>query len=41
MERITRHSDLDGHDFIQFPRVRIRQRLDAGFTAAGVQPTSA
>jgi DNA-binding transcriptional LysR family regulator len=35
-------ADLDGHDFIQFPRGwGIRQRLDAGFDAAGVQPTSA
>jgi DNA-binding transcriptional LysR family regulator len=35
-------ADLDGHDFIQFPRGwGIRQRLDAGFAAAGVQPTSA
>src|SRR3984885_4986228 len=35
-------ADLDGQDFIQFPRGwGIRQRLDAGFAAAGVQPTSA
>jgi DNA-binding transcriptional LysR family regulator len=35
-------ADLGGQDFIQFPRGwGIRQRLDAGFAAAGVQPTSA
>ena len=35
-------ADLDGQDFIQFPPGwGIRQRLDAGFAAAGVQPTSA
>ncbi len=35
-------ADLDGQDFIQFPRGwGIRQRLDAGFAAAGVQPASA
>jgi DNA-binding transcriptional LysR family regulator len=35
-------ADLDGQDFIQFPRGwGIRQRLDAGFADAGVQPTSA
>ncbi len=35
-------ADLAGQDFIQFPRGwGIRQRLDAGFAAAGVQPTSA
>jgi DNA-binding transcriptional LysR family regulator len=35
-------ADLDGQDFIHFPRGwGIRQRLDAGFAAAGVQPTSA
>ena len=35
-------ADLDGHDFIQFPPGwGIRQRLDKGFTAAGVQPVSA
>jgi DNA-binding transcriptional LysR family regulator len=35
-------ADLDGQDFIQFPRGwGIRQRLDAGFAAAGVQPGSA
>lgn len=34
--------DLAGHDFINFPRGwGIRQRLDAGFAAAGVQPISA
>jgi DNA-binding transcriptional LysR family regulator len=34
--------DLAGQDFIQFARGwGIRQRLDAGFAAAGVQPTSA
>jgi DNA-binding transcriptional LysR family regulator len=34
--------DLAGQDFIQFPRGwGIRQRLDAGFAAAGAQPTSA
>ena len=34
--------DLDGLDFINFPRGwGIRQRLDAGFAAAGVQQTSA
>jgi DNA-binding transcriptional LysR family regulator len=35
-------ADLDGHDFIQFPSGwGIRQRLDKGFTAAGVRPVSA
>lgn len=35
-------SDLDGQDFIQFPRGwGIRQRLDAGFAGAGVRPVSA
>jgi DNA-binding transcriptional LysR family regulator len=35
-------ADLDGQDFIQFPRGwGIRQRLDAGFAAAEVQPASA
>jgi DNA-binding transcriptional LysR family regulator len=35
-------SDLAGHDFINFPLGwGIRQRLDAGFSAAGVQPISA
>jgi DNA-binding transcriptional LysR family regulator len=34
--------DLAGQDFIHFPRGwGIRQRLDAGFAAAGVQPSSA
>jgi DNA-binding transcriptional LysR family regulator len=34
--------DLAGHDFISFPLGwGIRQRLDAGFAAAGVQPVSA
>jgi DNA-binding transcriptional LysR family regulator len=40
--RQVRLTDLDGVDFIQFPRGwGIRQRLDAGFAAAGVHPTSA
>jgi DNA-binding transcriptional LysR family regulator len=40
--RHVKLTDLDGQDFIQFPRGwGIRQRLDAGFAAAGVQPTSA
>jgi DNA-binding transcriptional LysR family regulator len=35
-------ADLTGHDFIQFPPGwGIRQRLDKGFAAAGVQPVSA
>lgn len=35
-------SDLDGQDFIQFPAGwGIRQRLDAGFVAAGARPVSA
>jgi DNA-binding transcriptional LysR family regulator len=35
-------ADLAGHDFIQFPPGwGIRQRLDEGFAAAGVQPVSA
>jgi DNA-binding transcriptional LysR family regulator len=35
-------ADLGGHDFIHFPRGwGIRQRLDAGFAAAGVEPVSA
>ena len=35
-------ADLAGHDFIQFPPGwGIRQRLDEGFAAAGVQPISA
>jgi DNA-binding transcriptional LysR family regulator len=35
-------ADLAGHDFIQFPPGwGIRQRLDKGFAAAGVQPVSA
>jgi DNA-binding transcriptional LysR family regulator len=35
-------ADLAGHDFIQFPPGwGIRQRLDKGFVAAGVQPVSA
>jgi DNA-binding transcriptional LysR family regulator len=35
-------ADLAGHDFINFPiGWGIRQRLDAGFAAAGVQPVSA
>jgi DNA-binding transcriptional LysR family regulator len=35
-------ADLDGCDFIQFPPGwGIRQRLDKGFTAAGVHPVSA
>jgi DNA-binding transcriptional LysR family regulator len=35
-------ADLAGHDFIQFsPGWGIRQRLDKGFAAAGVQPVSA
>jgi len=35
-------TDLAGHDFINFPLGwGIRQRLDAGFAAAGVQPVSA
>jgi DNA-binding transcriptional LysR family regulator len=35
-------TDLAGHDFINFPiGWGIRQRLDAGFAAAGVQPISA
>jgi DNA-binding transcriptional LysR family regulator len=35
-------SDLAGHDFIDFPLGwGIRQRLDAGFAAAGVRPISA
>jgi DNA-binding transcriptional LysR family regulator len=35
-------TDLAGQDFIQFPRGwGIRQRLDTGFAAAGVQPISA
>jgi len=35
-------SDLAGHDFINFPLGwGIRQRLDAGFAAAGVHPISA
>jgi DNA-binding transcriptional LysR family regulator len=35
-------ADLDGHDFINFPLGwGIRQRLDAGFAAAGVYPISA
>jgi len=35
-------ADLAGHDFIHFPPGwGIRQRLDKGFTAAGVQPVSA
>ncbi|OBA59849.1 hypothetical protein A5647_15240 [Mycobacterium sp. 1100029.7] len=35
-------ADLHGVDFIQFPRGwGIRQRLDAGFAAAGVHPTNA
>jgi DNA-binding transcriptional LysR family regulator len=34
--------DLAGHDFINFPLGwGIRQRLDAGFAAAGIQPISA
>ncbi|GBG37331.1 LysR family transcriptional regulator [Mycobacterium montefiorense] len=40
--RHVKLGDLDGQDFIQFPRGwGIRQRLDAGFAAVGVQPTSA
>jgi len=35
-------ADLGGHDFIHFPRGwGIRQRLDAGFAAVGVEPVSA
>jgi DNA-binding transcriptional LysR family regulator len=35
-------ADLAGHDFINFPiGWGIRQRLDAGFAAAGVEPVSA
>jgi DNA-binding transcriptional LysR family regulator len=35
-------TDLAGHDFINFPLGwGIRQRLDAGFAAAGVQPVGA
>jgi DNA-binding transcriptional LysR family regulator len=35
-------ADLAGRDFIQFPPGwGIRQRLDKGFAAAGVQPVSA
>jgi DNA-binding transcriptional LysR family regulator len=35
-------ADLAGHDFIQFPAGwGIRQRLDKGFAAAGVEPVSA
>jgi DNA-binding transcriptional LysR family regulator len=35
-------ADLAGHDFIHFPHGwGIRQRLDAGFAAAGVHPVSA
>ena len=35
-------ADLAGHDFIQFPPGwGIRQRLDKGFAAAGVEPVSA
>jgi DNA-binding transcriptional LysR family regulator len=35
-------ADLAGHDFIQLPPGwGIRQRLDKGFAAAGVQPVSA
>jgi DNA-binding transcriptional LysR family regulator len=35
-------ADLAGHDFIQFPPGwGIRQHLDKGFTAAGVEPVSA
>jgi DNA-binding transcriptional LysR family regulator len=35
-------ADLAGQDFIQFPSgLGIRQRLDKGFAAAGVQPVSA
>jgi DNA-binding transcriptional LysR family regulator len=35
-------ADLSGHDFIQFPPGwGIRQRLDKGFAAAGVEPVSA
>jgi len=35
-------AELAGHDFIQFPPGwGIRQRLDTGFAAAGVQPVSA
>jgi DNA-binding transcriptional LysR family regulator len=40
--RYVQLADLDGQDFIHFPRGwGIRQRLDAGFAAAGAQPTSA
>ncbi|HSS23098.1 MAG TPA: LysR substrate-binding domain-containing protein, partial [Mycobacterium sp.] len=35
-------ADLAGHEFIHFPPGwGIRQRLDAGFAAAGVQPINA
>jgi len=40
--RRVRLADLAGHDFIHFPvGWGIRRRLDAGFAAAGVQPTNA
>lgn len=40
--RQVKLGDLDGLDFINFPRGwGIRQRLDAGFAEAGVRPTSA
>lgn len=40
--RHVRLADLDGQDFIQFPRGwGIRQRLDAGLAEAGVRPVSA
>jgi DNA-binding transcriptional LysR family regulator len=35
-------ADLAGHDFINFPLGwGIRQRLDTGFAAAGIEPVSA
>jgi DNA-binding transcriptional LysR family regulator len=40
--RSVQLADLAGQDFIHFPRGwGIRQRLDAGFAVAGVEPTSA
>ena len=40
--RRVRLADLAGHEFIHFPLGwGIRRRLDAGFAAAGVQPTNA
>jgi DNA-binding transcriptional LysR family regulator len=40
--RTVNLADLAGHDFIQFPPGwGIRQRLDKGFAAAGVEPVSA